>query len=85
MGHLGQSRGRTASGWRLEGVEMPYRFVRTKEFIAEYLKGNPEKSGMLWIELLSEAINASGAVVVSVGYDTIGEPMTILLQEKEAD
>ena len=64
---------------------MAYRFVRSKEFIAEYLQNNPGKDGTLWIDLLAEAINASGAVVVSVGYDAIGEPMTILLQEKEAD
>lgn len=60
---------------------MPYRFVRSKEFIAEYQKSSPGKEKMLWIELLAEAVNASGAIVVSVGYDAIGEPMTVLLQE----
>jgi hypothetical protein len=64
---------------------MSYRFVRSKEFIAEYLQSNPARDGMLWIDLLAEAVNASSAVVVSVGYDAIGEPMTILLQEKDAD
>ncbi|MFG1818532.1 hypothetical protein ACGFIF_32535 [Kribbella sp. NPDC049174] len=64
---------------------MPYRFVRSKEFIAEYLTSNPGRDGVLWIELLAEAVNASGAVIVSVGYDAIGEPMTVLLQERDAD
>ena len=64
---------------------MPYRFVRSKDFIAEFLKSNPEKDGQLWIDLLAEAVNASGAVVVSVGYDAIGEPMTLLLRESGAD
>lgn len=64
---------------------MSYRFVRSKEFIAEYLQHNPGKDAMLWIDLLAEAVNASGAVVVSVGYDAIGEPMTLLLQEKDTD
>lgn len=60
---------------------MAYRFVRSKDFIAEYLQNNPGSAGTLWIDLLAEAVNDSGAVVVSVGYDAIGEPMTILLQE----
>ena len=60
---------------------MPYRFVRSSEFIAEYLKSHPSKDGMLWIELLAEAVNASSAVVVSVGYDAMGEPMTMLLKD----
>ncbi len=64
---------------------MPYRFVRSKEFIAEFLKSNPGKDGKLWIDVLTEAVNDSGAVVVSVGYDAIGEPMTLLLQEEDAD
>lgn len=64
---------------------MSYRFVRSKKFIAEYLQSNPGKGGMLWIDLLAEAVNASGADVISVGYDAIGEPMTILLQEKGSD
>ncbi|MGW1346522.1 hypothetical protein ACWCOV_36080 [Kribbella sp. NPDC002412] len=62
---------------------MPYRFVRTKEFVAQYLENNPGKDGMLWIDLLTEAVNASGAEVVSVGYDAIAEPMTMLLKVAE--
>ena len=59
---------------------MPYQFVRTKEFVAQYQEDNPGKDGILWIDLLSEALNASEAEVVSVGYDGIAEPMTLLLK-----
>ncbi|MFF1819152.1 hypothetical protein ACFVWG_17765 [Kribbella sp. NPDC058245] len=59
---------------------MPYYFVRSREFIEQYTNNNPGKEKMLWIDLLTEAVNESGAEVVSVGYDSIGEPMTMLLK-----
>ena len=63
---------------------MPYLFIRTKDFVGQYQASNPGKDGMLWIDLLTEALNVSRAEVVSVGYDGIAEPMTMLLKVTEA-
>jgi len=70
---------RAVSGCR-EGTPMPYHFVRSKEFVEQYKGNNPGRDSMLWIDILSEAVNASEAEVVSVGYDGIGEPVTMLLK-----
>lgn len=59
---------------------MAYQFVRSRDLIEKYRKDNPEVESMLWLDILNEAINSIGVEVISVGYDAIGEPMTLLLR-----
>jgi hypothetical protein len=59
---------------------MRYEFVRVKDFIDAYRNKHPEARHWLWLDILNEAIAESGAQVVSVGYDSTGDPMTLLLR-----
>ncbi|TDO67689.1 hypothetical protein EV651_103603 [Kribbella sp. VKM Ac-2571] len=60
---------------------MPYRFIRTNELTGRFQEDNPGNSSRLWIDILNDAVNqaaSNGGKVVSVGYDQMGEPMSIL-------
>jgi hypothetical protein len=60
---------------------MAYQFVRTKEFVAQYQENNTVEPDTLWLDILNDAVNQAvsvGGKVVSIGYDQLGEPMTIL-------
>jgi hypothetical protein len=60
---------------------VPYQFVRTNELTDQFQENNPGNSNRLWLDILNDALNqavSNGAKVVSVGYDQMGEPMSIL-------
>ncbi|MEU4291046.1 hypothetical protein AB0E63_22715 [Kribbella sp. NPDC026596] len=60
---------------------MPYKFIRTSELTDQFQENHPGNSSRLWLDILNDAVNqvvSNGGQVVSVGYDPMGEPMTIL-------
>jgi hypothetical protein len=59
---------------------MRYEFKRVADIIEAYRNQHEEAKSWVYLDILNAAIADSGAQVVSVGYDSIGEPTILLLR-----
>lgn len=59
---------------------MRHEFKRVKDMIEHYRNQHEEANNWLWLDILNAAVAETGGQVVSVGYDSIGEPTIILLR-----